>query len=158
MVYSIKMEKLNLVLLSLSFLLVSCGGGTSESPSTTDSTGTYIVATSDITVDIFLNNITMSDTVTDGDLRLGDGDTLQVTADGTPIVVTEVQRRTCDTLGLNCRYVYHYKMEFPPGAYSTYQQINIAFIRTNGVSAINTVINIPPLPIYSHHYKTAPFL
>lgn len=151
------MKKINLMLLSLGFLLVSCGGGTSESQATSDSTGTQIVPTSDISVDIFLNNIRMSNIVTGEDLRLGGGDALQVSADGTPVVVTEVQQRACNTFGLNCRYVYHYKMEFPASAYATYQQINIAFIRANGVSALNTVINIPPLPIYSAPLQNSTF-
>ena len=147
----------NLIIVPLCLFLISCGGGTSESQATSDATGTNVVPTSDIEVEILFNEIFLANAVTGDELKVGEDDVLQVNADGIPLVVTEVQQRTCNYWGQACRYVYRYRIEVPDGAYATYQQVNIEFIRTNGVSALNTVIQIPPLPIYTAPLQNSTF-
>jgi len=146
-----------LIIISLCLLLISCGGGTSESETTSDATGSNIVLTSDIEVEILFNEIFLSNAVTGDELKVGEGDLLQVNADGAPLVVTEVQHRDCNYWGQACRYVYRYRIEVPEGAYATYQQVNIEFVRTTGVSALNTVIQIPPLPTYTAPLQNSTF-
>ena len=146
-----------LIIIPLCLLLLSCGGGTSESQTTSDAMGTDVVPTSDIEVEILLNEIYLSNAVNGDELKVGAGVALQVNADGVPLAVTEVQQRICNNWGQDCRYVYRYRIEVPAGAYATYQRVNIEFIRTNGVSALNTVIHIPPLPTYTAPLQNSTF-
>jgi len=151
------MNFIKLIIIPLCLFLLSCGGGTSESQATSDVTGTNVVPTSDIEVEILLNEIYLTNAANGDELKVGEGDTLQVSADGVPLAVTEVQHRICNHWGQGCRYVYRYRIEVPADAYATYQRINIEFIRTNGVSALNTVIHIPPLPTYTAPLQNSTF-
>lgn len=150
------MVKRNLLILSLCLFLISCIDGTDES-ATTSSAESSFVPTSEIIVDITFNEIRFRDAVTDEELKVGEGDTLQVNADGIPVPVTEVQRRTCNFLGQACRYVYHYRIEYPADIFGGYYLVFIEFIRNNDVSALNTIISLPILPIYSSPSQNSTF-
>lgn len=128
--------------------MLSCGGGADES-ATTSSAESSLVDTSDILVEIFFNEIRFYHAVTDEELKVGARDALQVSADGVPLPLTEVQYRTCDYWGQHCRYIYHYEIDYPADIYGGYRQVLVEFIRNDGVSALNTVIHLPNLPVYS---------